>query len=254
MEIRLDGKVALVTGGASGIGRAAAEAYAQSGASVVVADLDEAGAAGTIAGIERGGGKALFVRTDVAQEAQCERMVAAALERFGRLDVAFNNAGVMRAFGQKLHESTEEDWDQLMAVNLKGVFLCMKHELKQMLRQGEGAIVNTASAMGLAGTAKSVVYPASKHGVVGLTRCAALQYADCGIRVNAVCPGLIDTPMTRGMRQQEANYDETRRKLVPMGRIGAPEEVAGAVLWLSSGAASYVTGIAMLVDGGWISR
>src|SRR3972149_6616761 len=143
MEIRLDGKVALVTGGASGIGP---------------------GAAGTIAGIERGGGKALFVRTDVAQEAQCERMVAAALERFGRLDVAFNNAGVMRAFGQKLHESTEEDWDQLMAVNLKGVFLCMKHELKQMLRQGEGAIVNTASAMGLAGTAKSVVYPASKHG------------------------------------------------------------------------------------------
>lgn len=254
MEIRLDGKVALVTGGASGIGRASAEAYARSGAAVVVADLDGDGAAETIARIERAGGQALFVRTDVAQEAQCERMVAAALERFGRLDVAFNNAGVMRAFGQMLHESTEEDWDRLMAVNLKGMFLCMKHELRQMLRQEHGAIVNTASAVGVSGTAKSVVYPASKHGVIGLTRCAALQYADRGIRINAVCPGIVETPMTQGMGRQEPNYDETRRKLVPMGRIAAPEEIAAAVLWLSSSAASYVTGTAMLVDGGWITK
>ena len=254
MEIRLDGKVALVTGGGSGIGRATSIAYAQSGASVVVADVDEAGAKETVEQIKRAGAKALLVRTDVSKEAQCERMVGAATEAFGLLDIAFNNAGVMGAFGENLHESSEQEWDRIMAINLKGVFLCMKHELRQMLRQGEGVIVNTASAMGVAGTAKSVIYPASKHGVVGLTRCAGQQYAPLGIRINSVCPGVVDTPMTRGMRTLEPGYEEKRLEAIPLRRLCTPEEIARTVLWLSSDAASYVSGSSLLVDGGWIGR
>lgn len=254
MDIRFDGKVVLVTGGASGIGRAAAVAFAQSGASVVVADIDDAGAHGTVEQIEQTGAKALFVRTDVSREADCVRMVAAATKAYSRLDIAFNNAGIMASYGEKLHESTEEDWDRLMAVNLKGVFLCMKHELRQMLGQGGGAIVNTSSAVGLVGTPNSVTYPTAKHGIVGLTRCAALQYARAGIRINAICPGLVETPITQRMREQEPGFDEKRANLVPMGRISAPEEIAQAVLWLASGAASYVSGTSMLVDGGWVGR
>lgn len=254
MDIRLDGKVALVTGGASGIGRATAVAFALSGARVVVADVDDAGARATVEQIERAGAKALFVRTDVSSEAHCVRMVAAATEAYSRLDIAFNNAGIMASYGEKLHESTEADWDRLMAVNLKGVFLCMKHELRQMLGQGGGVIVNTASAVGLVGTPNSVTYPTAKHGIVGLTRCAALQYARSGIRINAICPGLVETPITQRMREQEPGFDEKRANLVPMGRISAPEEIAQAVLWLSSGAASYVTGTSMVVDGGWVGR
>jgi NAD(P)-dependent dehydrogenase (short-subunit alcohol dehydrogenase family) len=254
MDIRLDGKVALVTGGASGIGRATAVAFAQCGANVVVADIDDAGARATLGEIERAGAKSLFVRTDVSKEAQCVRMVAAATEAFSRLDIAFNNAGIMASYGEKLHESTEEDWDRLMGVNLKGVFLCMKHELRQMLAQGAGVIVNTASAVGRIGTANSVTYPVSKHGVVGLTRCAALQYARSGIRINAICPGLVETPLTQRMRELEPGFDEKRANSVPMGRISAPEEIAQAVVWLSSGAASYVTATSMLVDGGWVAE
>ncbi len=254
MDIRFDSKVVLVTGGASGIGRAAAVAFAQSGASVVVADIDDAGALGAVEQIERSGARALFVRTDVSREADCVRMVAAATQAYSRLDIAFNNAGIMASYGEKLHESTEEDWDRLMAVNLKGVFLCMKHELRQMLGQGGGAIVNTSSAVGLVGTPNSVTYPTAKHGIVGLTRCAALQYARAGIRINAICPGLVETPITQRMREQEPGFDEKRANLVPMGRISAPEEIAQAVLWLASGAASYVSGTSMLVDGGWVGR
>ena len=254
MEIRLDGKVALVTGGASGIGRATAIVFAQSGANVVVADIDEAGARGTVDEIERTGTKALFVRTDVSREADCVRMVAAATQAFSRLDIAFNNAGIMASYGEKLHESTEQDWDRLMAVNLKGVFLCMKHELRQMLGQGGGVIVNTASAVGRIGTPNSVIYPAAKHGVISLTRCAALQYARSGIRINAVCPGLVETPITQRMREMEPGFDVKRANFVPMGRISSPEEIAQAVLWLSSGAASYVTATSMLVDGGWVAE
>lgn len=254
MDIRLEGKVALVTGGASGIGQATAVAFAQCGANVVVADLDEGGAGDTVQQIERMGAKALFVRTDVSKEAQCEHMVAATTKAFSRLDIAFNNAGIMASYGEKLHESTEEDWDRLMAVNLKGVFLCMKHELRYMLVHGGGAIVNTASAVGLIGTPNSVTYPAAKHGVVGMTRCAALQYARSGIRINAICPGLVETPITQRMREMEPGFDEKRANFVPMGRISSPEEIAQAVVWLSSGAASYVTGTSMLVDGGWVAR
>jgi NAD(P)-dependent dehydrogenase (short-subunit alcohol dehydrogenase family) len=254
MDIRLDGKVALVTGGASGIGQATAVAFAQSGANVAVADVDETGARDTLKQIERAGVKALFVRTDVSKESQCAHMVAATTEAFARLDIAFNNAGIMASYGEKLHESSEEDWDRLMAVNLKGVFLCMKHELKQMLAQGGGAIVNTASAVGLIGTPNSVTYPAAKHGVVGMTRCAALQYARSGIRINAICPGLVETPITQRMREMEPGFDQKRANVVPMGRICSPQEIAQAVVWLSSGAASYVTGTSLLVDGGWVAR
>ena len=254
MEIRLDGKVALVTGGASGIGRATAVAFAQSGASVVVADIDEVGARGTLQEIERAGAKSLFVKTDVSKEAQCEHMVATATQAFLRLDIAFNNAGIMAGYGEKLHESTEEDWDRLMAVNLKGVFLCMKHELRQMLAQGGGVIINTASAVGRIGTANSVTYPAAKHGVVGLTRCAALQYAGAGIRINAICPGLVETAITQRMREMEQGFDEKRAAFIPLGRICRPQEIAQAVVYLASDAASYVTATSMLVDGGWVAE
>ena len=254
MEIRLDGKVALVTGGASGIGQAAALAFAESGASVVLADIDEAGARETLRRIEQTGAKSLFVRTDVSREAQCAALVERTVETFSRLDIAFNNAGIMASYGEKLHESTEEDWDRLMSVNLKGVFLCMKHELRQMLAQGGGAIVNTASAVGLIGTPNSVTYPVSKHGVVGLTRCAALQYARSAIRINAICPGLVETPITQRMRDMEPGFDEKRANFVPLGRICSAQEIAQAVVWLSSPAASYVTGTSLSVDGGWVAR
>jgi NAD(P)-dependent dehydrogenase (short-subunit alcohol dehydrogenase family) len=254
MDIRLDGKVALVTGGGSGIGRATALAFAASGASVVVADIDEAGARGTLDRIERSGSKALLVHTDVSRETQCAAMVAAAVKAFSRLDIAFNNAGIMASYNEKLHESTEEDWDRLMAVNFKGVFLCMKHELRQMLAQGGGVIVNTASAVGRVGTPYSVTYPAAKHGVVGMTRCAALQYARSGIRINAVCPGLVETPITARMRDLEPGFDDRRANLIPMGRISSPEEIAQAVVWLASDQASYVTATSMLVDGGWVAE
>ncbi len=254
MEIRLEGKIALVTGGASGIGRTTALAFAQSGANVVVADIDEGNARGTLQEIERAGVKSLFVKTDVSKEAHCERMVAAAVERFSRLDIAFNNAGIMASYGEKLHESTEEDWDRLMSVNFKGVFLSMKHELRQMLKQGGGAIVNTASAVGRVGTANSVTYPAAKHGVVGMTRCAALQYARDNIRINAICPGLVETPITQRMREMEDGFDARRAAFIPMGHICRPEEIAQAVVWLASDAASYVTATSMLVDGGWVAE
>ncbi len=254
MKNSLEGKVALVTGGASGIGRATAIAFAQSGANVVVADLNEGAARDTLQEIERAGVKSLFVKTDVSKEAQCERMVAAARDTFSRLDVAFNNAGIMASYGEKLHESTEEEWDRLMAVNFKGVFLCMKHELRQMLKQGGGVIVNTASAVGRVGTANSVTYPAAKHGVVGMTRCAALQYARDNIRINAVCPGLVETPITQRMREMEDGFDARRAAFIPMGRICRPEEIAQAVVWLASDAASYVTATSMLVDGGWVAE
>ena len=242
------GKVALVTGGSSGIGRASALAFARRGARVVVAaDRDVAGGEETVRLIADAGGEASFVQADVSQAAAVEALIAAAVATYGRLDYAHNNAGVGQGGAALTAELGEATWDRVLGINLKGVWLCMKYEILQMLRQGGGAIVNTASATGLVAQEGMPAYVASKHGVVGLTRAAALEYGKLGIRVNAVCPGYVRTPMSaRRLAQSEAEISARHA----LGRIGTPEEVAEAVVWLCSDAAAFVTGLAMTVDGG----
>ena len=246
----LQGKVALVTGGSSGIGKATAIAFAREGASVIVASRRIKESQETVETIKESGGEGIFVKTDVSQATAVEGMVDKAVEAYGSLDCAFNNAGIAK--GAPIHEFPEEDWDQVMDINLKGVWLCMKYEVSQMLRSGSGVIVNNSSVAGLVGAANSSAYFASKHGVVGLTKSVALEVAKKGIRVNAVCPGVIHTPM-----MQEAFDDPKRREQTnafqPIGRAGTPEEVAEAVVWLCSDAASFVTGQAWAVDGGLIA-
>jgi NAD(P)-dependent dehydrogenase (short-subunit alcohol dehydrogenase family) len=245
----LEGKVALVTGGSSGIGRAAALAFAREGSRVVIADVLVEGSEETKRMIEQSGGEAIFVKADVSKAEQVEALIEKTVEAFGRLDCAFNNAGVggVRARTAK-HE--EDDWDRIMNINLKGVWLCMKYEIQQMLEQGGGVIVNTSSVAGLVGFDGTPAYVASKHGVVGLTKGAALEYAKSGIRVNAVCPGVIHTPMIDRTVSKLPHMAEVYRTMHPIGRLGEPEEIAEAVVWLCSDAASFVTGHAMAVDGG----
>jgi NAD(P)-dependent dehydrogenase (short-subunit alcohol dehydrogenase family) len=243
------GKVALVTGAASGIGRATALAFAQAGARVVVADVDEAGSQETVALIGAASGEAVFVRADVADEEAVAALVETAVTRFGRLDYAHNNAGIQGTFG-RLADCSREEWDRLLAVDLTGVWLCLKHEIPQMLRQEGGAIVNTSSVSGLRGGQDSPAYVASKHGVVGLTRKAARDYAADGIRVNAVCPGVTRTPLLDRLFTVRPDLEATWREALPLGRFGTPEEVAAAVVWLCSDAAAFVTGHAMVIDGG----
>jgi NAD(P)-dependent dehydrogenase (short-subunit alcohol dehydrogenase family) len=254
-EQRFSGKVALVTGGASGIGRACAQLFAKEGASVVVSDVAVEGGEETARLIEEAGGEASFVEADVSKAAQVEALVGRAVEAHGRLDYAFNNAGIEGLMATNTADYPEEDWDRVIAINLTGVWLCMKHEIRQMLRQGAGSIVNNSSVEGLVGLQGTSAYAASKHGVVGLTKTAALEYARSGIRVNAVCPGLIRTPMveryTGGDAETEAQWAAI---FEPVGRMGSPEEVAEAVVWLCSEAASFVTGHAMAVDGGFVAR
>jgi NAD(P)-dependent dehydrogenase (short-subunit alcohol dehydrogenase family) len=248
MEGQFAGKVALVTGGGSGIGRASSLAFAQVGARVVVADIDAPGGEATAQMVADGGGEGLFVRTDVALPDEVAALVARTVERFGRLDCALNNAGIE---GEALppHEYPDDVWARVLAVNLTGVFLCLKHEVRQMLAQGGGAIVNVASIAGLRGAPRRPAYGASKHGVVGLTRSAALAYARAGIRVNAVCPGLTNTAMAA--RHPEVAALAAQR--VPDGRMATPEEVAAAAMWLCSEAAAHVTGVALPVDGGSVA-
>ena len=247
--------MALVTGGASGIGRACARLFAKEGASVVVSDVALEGGQETVRLIEEDGGQASFVEADVSKAAEVEALVGRALEAYSRLDYAFNNAGIEGRMATNTADYPEEDWDRVIAVNLKGVWLCMKHEITQMLRQGGGSIVNNSSVEGLVGLPGTSAYAASKHGVVGLTKTAALEYARSGIRVNAVCPGLIRTPMveryTGGDAETEARFAAI---FEPVGRMGTSEEVAEAVVWLCSEAASFVTGHAMAVDGGYVAR
>lgn len=248
----LAGKCALVTGGASGIGRATALAMAREGARVAVADRTEDDAAATVAAINASGGQAIAIACDVGDEKQVSAMVARTVAAFGRLDCAFNNAGIsprhVGPVGQRVHELSEESWNGMLAVNLTGVFLCMKHQLPHMLAQGAGSIVNTASVLGLVGTAMASSYVAAKHGVVGLTRAAAADYATQGVRVNCVCPGYIETPMTT--ETVRLRGDALMAK-IPVSRLGQPEEIAEAVVWLCSDRARFVTGTAQAVDGGY---
>jgi NAD(P)-dependent dehydrogenase (short-subunit alcohol dehydrogenase family) len=243
------GKVALVTGAASGMGLATAQAFAQSGAAVVLGDFKEDAVRAEAEKLVAAGLKALAVRCDVSDDAEVAAMVDRTVDEFGRLDAAFNNAGVM-AHIAPTGESTRQDWDRVIGINLRGVWSCMRQELRQMERQGSGAIVNNASVGALTGNPGIASYIASKHGVVGLTRTATLEYVKHGIRVNAVNPGLIDTQVARDVVNGDEQAYADIAKHVPMGRAGRPEEIASVVLWLCSPGASYVVGHALTVDGG----
>ncbi|MEV0810718.1 SDR family oxidoreductase [Micromonospora sp. NPDC050200] len=242
-------KVAFVTGAASGIGRATALAFARAGASVTAADVSEPGVQETARMIKELGGRALAARCDVTSSQDVHAALAQTVETFGRLDVAFNNAGVEQPVTPTA-DITEHEWDRTVAINLRGVFLCMKHEIPLLLQHGGGAIVNTSSGAGVVGIAGQAAYTAAKHGVVGLTRSAALDYARSGIRINAVCPGIIATEM---MDRFTGGTPEGRDRVIaqePIGRMGTADEIAAAVLWLCSDAAAFVIGHAMVIDGG----
>ena len=250
----LQGKTALITGASSGIGRAAALVCAREGARVLVADVTEEAGAETVKLIRDTGGEATFARCDVSRAADVEALVATAAKQFGRLDCAYNNAGISGKIARTADE-TEEGFDRIMAINLRGVWLCMKYEILQMMKQEKGgAIVNTASAAGLVGSHGMSAYTASKHGVVGLTKTAALEYARHNIRVNAVCPGVIDTPMVGGIVGSHPRLKDILVSAEPIARMGKPTEIAEAVAWLLSDYASFVTGCAMPVDGALTAR
>lgn len=248
MEALFDGKVALVTGAGSGIGRTSAQTFAREGAKVAVVDIAQEGGLGTVALIRGAGGDAIFIRCDVAKQSDVEAMVNTVVATYGRLDYAFNNAGIGPVVS--IVACTEDEWDAVNNINLRGIWLCLKHEIPEILKQG-GAIVNTASVSGLVGLPGMGPYAASKHGVVGLTKVAAMEYAKAGIRVNAVCPGVIKTPMLEQALIANPDVAKTWDALHPMGRIGEPREVAEAVVWLCSDRASFITGQALAIDGGW---
>jgi NAD(P)-dependent dehydrogenase (short-subunit alcohol dehydrogenase family) len=252
MNSELQNKVALITGGTSGIGRDAAVLFAKAGAKVAVTGRREAEGKETVALVRAAGGDALFIRSDVAKAADVQSMVEKTVEKFGRLDVAFNNAGIEGKWLPIIDQS-EEDWDAVIDINLKGVWLCLKHEIRQMLKQGGGgAIVNMASIAGFIGSPGAAIYSASKHGVMGLTKAAAIEYAASGIRINVVCPAVIETAMA----ERAFGDPEITKKILafhPIGRFGKPMEIAEAVLWMLSNRASFMTGQSLVLDGGFLA-
>lgn len=249
----LEGKAILVTGGGSGIGRATSLLLAKQGARVMIADYVPEGAQKTVAMIKEAGGTANCLAADVSVTKQVEMMVAKTVETYGRIDGAFNNAGIEGKMAGTI-DTSEENFDRTIAINLKGVWLCMKYEIPQMLKQGGGVIVNTASIAGLVGFEGLPAYNASKHGVVGLTKTAALEFAQKNIRVNCVCPGVIQTPMVARLMDGGGMNENDMRAGEPVGRFGQPHEIGEGVVWLLSDASSFVTGHSMVIDGGWIAR
>lgn len=253
MAGQFDGKVALITGGSSGIGRATALAFAKEGAKILIADIDEAGGEETLKMLRDAGAEAMFFRADVSKIADVEAMVNKAVETYGRLDYAHNNAGIDGDFST-IVKYTEESWDRVMGVNLKSVWAGMKYEIPQMRKTGGGVIINSASVAGFVGFRTMGPYVASKHAVIGLTKTAALEYSNFGIRVNAICPGAIRTPMIDAYLGGDADKEASMNALQPIGRMGRPEEVANLVVWLCSGAASFITGAAIAIDGGIVAQ
>ena len=249
----LDKKAALVTGGAAGIGRASALALARAGAAVCVSDINGEGAAETAKRIIDEGGKAIAATCDVTEAEQVSAMVAAAVAAFGRLDAAVNNAGIAGSFDHRLHEADDAMFERVLAVNLRGVWHCMKAELAQMLTAGGGSIVNIASVAGLIGAPKAAAYTASKHGVVGITKAAAVEYAKLGIRVNAICPAYTDTAMVQNALAGKPRLAHIMARAIPMGRLGQASEIGEAAAWLCSDASSFVTGHSLALDGGLVA-
>lgn len=247
--MKLENKVAVITGGASGIGRASAIRLAQDGAKIAVSDVNVEGGEETVELVKQVGSDAFFIKCDVAKESDVETMINATIERFGQLDIALNNAGVggMMTNADQLEEHV---WDFVMNINLKGVWLCIKHELPHMLKNGSGSIINVASLAGLLGFRSNAVYAASKHGVIGLTKSVALEYARLGIRVNAICPGFTETPMVTDMIEEVPRMGDFTRKSSPMRRLGHVEEIAEAVFYLASDMSSFVNGHSLTLDGG----
>ncbi len=247
------GKVVLVTGGASGIGRASALAFAREGARVVLGDLDTKGGEETVAAITKVGGEAVFQPVDVSVEAEVEKLIGRCLEEHGRIDCAHNNAGIIGSSGA-LHELDLKGWQRTLDVNLTSIFLCMKHEIRAMLKQGRGAIVNSSSGAGLVAVPGLSPYCASKHAILGITKTAAVENARTGIRVNAICPGSTDTPMLRAIMERDPEMEKMILAGQPGGRLGKAEEIAEAAVWLCSDRASFVSGESMLVDGAAVAR
>ena len=254
MTRTLEASVVIITGGAAGIGKAAATAFAENGAQIVLSDVKKDRGEEVAQAIERRGGKAIFVAGDISKASDVEKLIGAAVRAYGRIDCAFNNAGIEGKLGSTV-DCTEENFDRTIAVNLKGIWLCMRQEIQQMMKQGKGgAIVNTASVAGLVGFANLPAYVASKHGVLGLTKTAALEYAKAGIRVNAICPGVIHTEMMDRLTGKDPKAEKQFTDLEPVGRMGTPEEIAAAAVWLCSKSASFVTGHCMAVDGGFVAQ
>lgn len=253
MDLHLKNKVVIVTGAASGIGASSAVLFAREGAKVVVADIQKELGEKIVSQIQAEKGEAIFIKCDVSSEDDVKNLISKTVEKFGRVDCAFNNAGIEGVEGDTL-SCTNENWQRTMEINLKGIWLCMKYEIPEMLKNGGGAIVNCSSIAGIVGFEGLPAYVASKHGVVGLTQTTALEFAHKNIRVNAICPGVIDTPMVNRITHGEESERKLYSESEPLGRMGRPEEIASAALWLCSDASSFVTGHPLVADGGWGAR